>query len=347
MIFKAIIFLIVLIVAGCGSGSEYIKYQGAYKVAEPTSGIYHSIFPNIDFKNETEQKYYINEYIDIAGAKPVIIHFSNHWFDGIEFPEDEAKLVAKMGFIPCIRMLPWSAFNIGKKDPVYSLKKIINGNFDEELIEYANDVKKSNIVMIIEFAVEMNGNWFPWSGVFNGKEKGPGVYKKAYRHIIDLFKKQGVKNVTWAFHINYNSTPSDEWNKPINYYPGDEYIDWIGFSVYGAQKPTDHWYDWYSLINPVYKDICEISASKPIAIFEFGVTETKNNWEKSGWVRDAFASIIHGNFPRVKMISWWHSDFQNSDGSMTYMRIDSSPEALNEYQYGIRNEIFKAPINLK
>ena len=32
---------------------------------------------------------------------------------------------------------------------------------------------------------------------------------------------------------------SSDWNKFENYYPGDEWIDWVGASVYGRQLPSD------------------------------------------------------------------------------------------------------------
>ena len=30
---------------------------------------------------------------------------------------------------------------------------------------------------------------------------GPERFRDAYRHIIDLFRKEGVKNITWCFHV--------------------------------------------------------------------------------------------------------------------------------------------------
>ena len=30
---------------------------------------------------------------------------------------------------------------------------------------------------------------------------GPERFRDAYRHIIDLFRKEDVKNITWCFHV--------------------------------------------------------------------------------------------------------------------------------------------------
>ena len=48
----------------------------------------------------------------------------------------------------------------------------------------------------------MNGTWFPWSGYFYGCGKelgdnlfeGPGLFKKAYRHVVDRVRAAGADN---------------------------------------------------------------------------------------------------------------------------------------------------------
>jgi beta-mannanase len=61
-----------------------------------------------------------------------------------------------------------------------------------------------------------------------------------------------------------------KWNNIKNYYPGDNYIDWIGLSVYGAIEPDSGWMSFTDVIDIAYPVITEISADKPLAVFEFG-----------------------------------------------------------------------------
>ena len=56
-------------------------------------------------------------------------------------------------------------------------------------------------------------------------------------HIIDLFRALDVDNITWVFHIDAYNDPNTPWNQMAGYYPGDDYIDWIGVSAYGPAGP--------------------------------------------------------------------------------------------------------------
>ena len=78
----------------------------------------------------------------------------------------------------------------------YTHKNITRGMFDDQLRAYAKAAKSFGTTLLIEYGVEVNGNWFPWS------QEGPGPYKAAYRHIVNLFREVGASNVRWAFHVD-------------------------------------------------------------------------------------------------------------------------------------------------
>ena len=65
--------------------------------------------------------------------------------------------------------------------------------------------------MLIDFALEMKGDCFPWSGYWNGGGEtagygdpdypdGPERYRDAYRHLVELFREERIENVTRFFH---------------------------------------------------------------------------------------------------------------------------------------------------
>ncbi len=45
----------------------------------------------------------------------------------------------------------------------YSLVNIVKGKYDKELTQLAQDIKNYGKLILIDFAPEANGNWFPWS----------------------------------------------------------------------------------------------------------------------------------------------------------------------------------------
>jgi len=76
-----------------------------------------------------------------------------------------------------------------------------------------------------------------------------------------------------------------EWNRAKLYSTGDDYIDWIGVSVYGAQNPKENYWDSFSqILEERYKTISEISTKRPIALLEFGVTDNHPMGNKSEWL---------------------------------------------------------------
>ena len=130
--------------------------------------------------------------------------------------------------------------------------------------------------MIADFGNEINGDWFPWSGIYYGGKQpaneqktqwqGPETFKKAYRHVVDRVRARGADNIKWMFHTNNYSSPIDIWNFAPAYYPGPDYVDWLGLSVYGQQYREEAWADIPSLVDWPYKEMSGIDPSKPIMV---------------------------------------------------------------------------------
>ncbi len=47
------------------------------------------------------------------------------------------------------------------------------------------------------------------------------------------------------------------WNNIRNYYAGDNYIDWIGISIYGADQPYTEWKSFSQILDTVYQELAE------------------------------------------------------------------------------------------
>lgn len=338
---KYIYLILFALTAACSTGSRQYSVNQK-KILPPDYGIYNGAFPDMGSTEDSVTFARLKAFENLTGKKPAWVYFSDNWFSGIRFPVQKAEIISDFGSVPFIRLMPRKDFNENNADPFYSLKKIADGNFDRELTEYANDVKKFGEPVMIEFGTEMNGDWFPWSGVYSNGN--PGIFKNAYIRIIEIFRKQKAENVTWVFHVNYDSSPKEKWNTMADYYPGDEYIDWIGMSIYGAQHPNDEWVNISGIFETAYKELAAVSLNKPLAVFEFGVIENKL---KPEWIKEFFSIIKDRKFSRIKGISYWHSNWDNQDGSYSFMRIDSSPESLEAYKVNISDNFFHNQINLK
>jgi len=349
----AIILFLFLCIGSCKKDNAGQVQSLHAKLLPPVSGIYHSCYPDFSDAEDSVYAASIIDFETLAGKQITWVYFSNNWWNGITFPKKEVELIHSLGKIPHIRLMARSNDVGNNVDPVFSLQNIIDGDFDAALTQWAIDARKTMIPLNLEFGVEVNGNWFPWNGSWNGEGNtteygsvydpdGPERFKDAYRHIIDLFNLNHVDNATWFFHVNYENVPNMPWNAMKKYYPGDDYIDWIAISVYGVQGPnsSEEWKTFEEILDAAYDEFSAISPNKPLSINEFGVCEAPALGDKAAWITNALQVIKSGKYPRIKAISYWNEVWQNDDGSISDLRINSDTDALNAYKQNIADPVF-------
>jgi beta-mannanase len=329
------------------------------KLIPPLRGIYHGAFTDFGGGEDKVTAQKIIDFENIIGKKIVWAYFSNNWgSEGIAFPEGKVRTIHSLGIVPFIRMMPRTTFDQGKTDPLFTLQRIIDGKFDNDLRRWADDAKRVGVPIMVEFGTEVNGDWFPWSGILNGGRKtdaygnpnypdGPERFRDAYRHIIDLFRKENVRNITWCFHVfdpqeTGDTTTLQSWNNIKNYYPGDDYIDWIGVSVYGADRPNTEWKSFTNIVDKAYPELAAVSYKKPLAIFEFGIIEDPHQGNKTEWIKNALQSVENGSrYPRIKAISYWDERWtDDSSGKTIDLRINSSAKTAEVYRKIINSSFF-------
>ncbi|MEQ9299018.1 MAG: glycosyl hydrolase [Cyclobacteriaceae bacterium] len=97
----------------------------------------------------------------------------------------------------------------------------INGTYDEVIRQYAAWAKNADRPIYLRLGYEFDGPH---------NELEPSEYVEAYRHIVDLMRAEGVTNVAYVWHSyaapTYKGYPVSDW------YPGDDYVDWVGISVF-------------------------------------------------------------------------------------------------------------------
>ncbi|MCF2141747.1 MAG: glycoside hydrolase family 26 protein [Candidatus Lokiarchaeota archaeon] len=257
-----------------GTEAKWENTSNGVKLIPNSEGIYHSAYPDFNDSEDSITANAITDFQELVGKKIVWAYFTNPWMEHIEFPAEAVDVIHNLGIIPFIRMFPISSYDRPTPDPVYSLQKIVDGMYDSDLRVWANDAKSIENPLIIEFGTEVNGDWFAWNAKWNGGcNTGPELFKAAYRHIIDLFREENATDITWVFHVDDYFEVDDPCTNMSVYYPGDDYIDWIGISIYGALDRFDHWESFSNLMAKAYPYFSSISTNKPLALLEFGVIE--------------------------------------------------------------------------
>ena len=254
------------------------------KLIPRADGIYHSAFPDFGGQENFVSDEKIVAFEDLVGKDIAWAYFSNNWIGGVFFPTDDFEIIHNNGKTPFVRLMARSDFSEDEADETYTMQKIIDGDFDVELNNWFVQASNLDYPILAEFGTEMNGEWFPWNGKYAGAgtttdygdpnyPDGPERFRDAYRHIIDIANANNADNITWFFHADVHSVPEVDWNSINYYYPGDTYIDWLGFSAYGPYEKNAEMEYFTELIEEIYPKLTELSPEKPIAVLEFGVSE--------------------------------------------------------------------------
>lgn len=259
----------------------------------PTEGkCYNGAFlgKNPNHLNQSALKKEIEAFEFQSGKSLSMITCSSIWTDqegGINVPVAALQNTHDQGKVPIMYIEPWTRYDytISAPDPKYNMQRIIDGDWDTEIIQMAILIKKLNIPIMAVFGHEVNGDWFPWNGKWNGGKKvnkfgeknqadGPERFVAAQQHLINIFRDQKVSTVTWVAGFSFNTQPEEAWNFMSAYYAGDDYIDWIGLSFYGRKNQYDeNQFSFSFLWNYIQPQLKELNSNKPIIILEMGVGE--------------------------------------------------------------------------
>jgi hypothetical protein len=333
------------------------------RLAVPEHGVYQGAYMDWGEKEDAVTLEGIEQFEQMVGKHQAIVASSSYWGEQT-FPDDTVRLIERHGSIPLIFWSPWDVPYVEGRGPdKYALPSIIAGEHDAYIDMWADHAREFDFPMIVSFANEMNGSWFPWSGVLYGGDKvipgtnpplyeGPEMFKKAYRHVVDRVRARGATNVQWVLHLMNYSMPQEEWNLAAQYYPGPEYCDWLGFSLYGAQFPADdEWAPFFPLFDWPYTELTLLDPNKPIMVCEWGVAEIPSLGSKPDWIRDGWRTMKDAKFPRLKACVFWHERWQNSEGEnagkYSNLRVNSTPESLEAYRQGVADPFYLAKPILK
>jgi Glycosyl hydrolase family 26 len=353
---------VLLNLAGCKkqSPTHRVDPNAPVDVLPPEHGAYIGSFMDFGDEEDDVTLEMIEEFESMVGKHQAIIASSSYWGEQ-NFPTANLNVVWRHGSLPLVFWSPWDKPYAQNRGPdKFNLMDIIAGKWDAYIDKWGDAAREFGHPMIVAFGVEMNGDWFPWSGTFYGGEdwdddadnwKGPENFQRAYRHVVDRVRARGATNVKWMFHANNYSYPLDTWNFAPAYYPGSDYVDWLGLSVYGQQFKDEPNPDIPSLVDWPYQELSGLDPNKPIMIAEwatgdFPFSPDVHGMHKPEWIKQAL-ELFRTRYPRVKAAVYWHERWQNEDQSYSNLRVNSSVEALNAYREGVANPDWLGNLTLR
>lgn len=257
---------------------------------------------------------------ELSGKIPTITKIQRPWreADGSFTPFSEMvdqidQLRATLG-PTAMTYMEWSPG--GRVDPVteievpdFTSKEVAAGQFDDYIREYAQDIRAYGQPLILKvWCAEFNGSWAAACSPKANPDLTTADFVNAYKRIVDIFNDVGVTNVAYLWEpvasppegedANFASPGVFDNNDPDwqAYYPGDEYVDWIGVAVNDWGEP--HWMD------AVYE--FAIQHDKPvfadIGMRHGGVTLT--HAEQLTWMGDLFDYLE--SHPQIKWLCFFN-----------------------------------------
>lgn len=335
------------LLASCAKKAPPPAPNGPEQLVIPDQGAYTGAYLEFGDKEDSVSLEAIENFESMVGKHQAIIASSSYWGEQT-FPTDNVMLIHRHGSIPLIFWSPWDKpYEEDRGPDRFNLTSIIAGKWDDYIDAWAQSAKEFGHPFFVSFGNESNGSWFPWSGIFYGGSKpipntqpqqyeGPETFKRAYRHVVDRVRAKGAKNILWIFHLNNYSIPEEPGNEAAAYYPGSDYVDWLGLSVYGKQFASEKWSKFVWLIDTPYDTICKLDPKKPVMVAEWSVGEYPESGSKPQFIRDAFFNMKH-EFPRIKAEVYWSERWQNEDDSYSNLRVNSTPEALINYRRCVKD----------
>lgn len=199
------------------------------------------------------------------------------------------------------------------------LEPILSGALDDYLEQYFRDsmdltITRGNTDPIwFRPMGEFNGSWVSWS-------LDPINFKRAWWRLYNIAEQVGATErhiFVWA--PNHMSYPNQPWNQPENYYPGDQYVDWVGISLYPPSKSVANSEAQRYPVQNVAQIYDAYAHYKPFMVVEGAYDSTV---DRVRFVEEWFNGIKEHR-PKVKALVWEnHND-----------RIISLDEnALNRYR---------------
>lgn len=223
--------------------------------------------------------------MEFGGKSPSLFIIPSNWQTGAGVPVYFTATILpqinqyKAIYPNSIPIVTWkSSTGRGTTAPYTGIttQTVNSGSLDSYIRQYAQEVKAYGLPIFFRpISHEVNANWYLCCNPMGNTSLTKTDFINAWKHTVDIFRAEGVTNVSWVWNVvSFPAANALGWGRDpdlASYYPGDDYVDWIG---------VDH-YDWGDVnnvnSNPLTPDIYldpiysfATSHAKPVMIPEFG-----------------------------------------------------------------------------
>jgi endoglucanase len=167
-----------------------------------------------------------------------------------------ANQIDASGRIPLITLEPWPDTNLPSSDNL--LVDIKNGLYDKTITNICSGLSQKTLTWIRwGHEMEVTTSRYPWAG------KNPQDYISAYQHVVTTCRQANPE-------VKFIWSPAGQ-NNLKNYWPGGNYVDYIGLSVYSFDQWDNNNYGYQRNFSQVFSPEYNLvkSYNKPIIVAEY------------------------------------------------------------------------------
>jgi hypothetical protein len=214
-------------------------------------------------------------------------------------------------------------------------KQVASGEADTQMRILFEGLRDAGRPVLLRAGHEFNNHWSPYD---------PALYVKGFRRVADLARRVAPKTIATVWHAEPTGFADRNY---LDWYPGDEYVDWWGLSLFYQEHMTDK--RTVQFMNDAARH------RKPVLIGECSpwfhgaesgtVRGPRGVEEAKGWYDKLFGFVRA--YPHVKAVSvivvdWtrWNPHFRQIPGGLPNVRFDSMPGLADFYGKLIGSEAF-------
>jgi len=183
---------------------------------------------------------------------------------------------------------------------------IVAGKHDAQLRKQAEQVKALGPpAIMVRFNYEMTNNeentCFTGFKVKSNLNAAAAKYVAAWKHVVDIFRQAGATNVEWVWAPGHKAYEGGYWKL---FYPGNDYVDWIGIDNYNKGKQAKSFATDPGMLAFVKGTE---HMGKPLMVSETGaVNDPRQNPDPQAlWLQGA-REFLKAH-PQIKAFCWWQN----------------------------------------
>ncbi|WP_161602679.1 glycosyl hydrolase family 26 [Thermomonospora catenispora] len=267
---------------GCGAVSADLV---------PSCGAWWGVSPGVDSLEYMESRF---------GRRFDLVHF---WYgiDSVDVPDAAARRLARQGRILHIN-IAGRAFGGGR----VRWRQIAEGRWDRTLARQARGIAALGAPVFVTFDHEPDTP--P-----KLRTRGTGAdFVAAWRRVHDVYRRNGADNAVWVWVLT--GYPGN-FPRAAGFYPGDRYVDWIGWEAYQAYLcdgriwRAEKYASFEDTLKPFHDWLksegvkAGIDPRKPYMINGLGAVRYTDPALSARWYREIPATLRR--YPQIKAVQLW------------------------------------------